>query len=492
MGLICFSENTTMQLRSINRLSILFGRRFQLLNQHYITDRAYRRPFKLAGTRHALSFVATDVGASHFIPDWEPDAETLNFATALPPEVRRRLLELGWDQENKPVEKKSDIPPMSLMPVQQLDHPEDIQAAAMTVTVSEEKAGDRTSAIGGRGGLLRRKSSSASHAAGGKRRAVFVPPLVSTLATLASLVLDKDARVSSAARHLMMVIMRDEPAMICRPVMESLSVLDAPLTAFTNLRALMHVQSTLPSFLVHHVFNNLGGLIKALSRDASKDPMVSQVVFANALPVLANLVSQLSNMSIRELRKAKLDPLLLPSGSLWFSGSTPAFPMLPRGMPNLSDDNQAALLAPFVGITMVRTAQNHLLLNVLQRDPREMNSVRKTLAHITLPNLDPTAKTDDQKTLEFADFVPRKSLARPWTPLEASLRRFSIALARSHLLLVAEVFKCLSRQTSDQVEIARLLEGVNRIMLRHGDDLGVVTHSLIGKLILTHLIEIDV
>ncbi|KZV78347.1 hypothetical protein EXIGLDRAFT_634142, partial [Exidia glandulosa HHB12029] len=60
------------------------------------------------------------------------------------------------------------------------------------------------------------------------------------------------------------------------------------------------------------------------------------------------------------------------------------------------------------------------------------------------------------------------------------LARISIALSRSYLL-VAQIFRCLPRTLSDRAELGRLLDGVNRISITHGDDIGIVSHALIGS-----------
>lgn len=83
-----YSENINTRLLSVRRLSTLFNWRFQLLSQATVTDRHYRRVFKLA--RGPLPFVATDVGSNDFV--WEMD--TAESTKSLPLELRKRLADM--------------------------------------------------------------------------------------------------------------------------------------------------------------------------------------------------------------------------------------------------------------------------------------------------------------------------------------------------------------------------------------------------------------
>ncbi|EEB87621.1 hypothetical protein MPER_14975, partial [Moniliophthora perniciosa FA553] len=40
----------------------------------------------------------------------------------------------------------------------------------------------------------------------------------------------------------------------------------------------------------------------------------------------------------------------------------------------------------------------------------------------------------------------------------------------------------MSRHLNDRNELAVLIDGVNRILLEHGKDIGIVSHALIGKI----------
>lgn len=66
------------------------------------------------------------------------------------------------------------------------------------------------------------------------------------------------------------------------------------------------------------------------------------------------------------------------------------------------------------------------------------------------------------------------------TKANATLNALSITVARSYLLLMEQVFQCMSRHLNDREELASLVDGLNRILVTHGDDIGIVAHTMLG------------
>jgi hypothetical protein len=382
----------------------------------------------------------------------------------LPPEVRRRLIELGWDKDTaveQETNSKNDSP-LSVAPADQLlDSSSQVASSGGGETVTK--------------GLLRRKSSSGTY--GGKKRPIFVAQLADQFQLVLQLTSSDDVEIASAARVLLLEILRDDPGMFSRPILERLSNLKEFGGAITSLEQTFRLQYLLPFAFTHIVFNHLAGLLKALSRDPSIT--AAPMMYAYCLPSISKTVPLVSGMSIRELRKAKLDAMLLPSGGLWFPEQMLPGPMFPRDLPKSLDPFEP-LPSSLVAITMIRTAQNIMLTELLKRDPKEVHTVRKTFSNFVLPSLD--RRQQVEQVSELGDFLPQETphtaVHRP--PDNQQLLLISLALARSHLILVAQIFRCLSRQTNEYTEIARLLDGVSRILVRHGNDLGIVTHALIG------------
>jgi hypothetical protein len=398
--------------------------------------------------------------------------ERVQFASTLPHEIRRRLIELGWDRTaaSEEIIPVREALPLSVSPSDRLAAPENASLASFPADSTQR-------------GVMRRRSSGGGQG-GGKKRPIFVATLAAELRRVLQLTMSTDPEIANISRHFLLETLRDDPALFLRPIFEELSEFRDIGGSMATLENTFLLQPLLPSAFSFMVFNHLAGLLKALSRDQSLN--ISLLVYAYSLPSIANAVSHVSGMSIRELRKAKLDSMLLPSGSLWFSDQMPSEVMFPRSLPPVLGPSQP-LPRVLVAITMVRTAQNMMLINLLKRDPKEIHAIRKTFTHFMLPALQ-HAPQQDMK-MRLADFVPQQPPsfeARPRPLEEKHLHLISLALARSHLLLVAQIFRCLSRQTNDYHEISKLLEGVNRIMLRHGSDLGIVTHSMIGKVVHSH------
>ncbi|RDB29723.1 hypothetical protein Hypma_014167 [Hypsizygus marmoreus] len=466
------SSDERTKLNAVHRISILFNWRFQILSQHVVADRA-RRPFKLA--RGPLAFVATDIGSSTYIREDDPD----ELKDSLPLELRKRLAEIGWDQDDEPVNQEREWikTPMSLLPTNQLDRldnpmagPQPPSPSSTAITSITSLSGNRIDEIG----LLRRNSSSGGPVYGVKRRAVFVPSLTLIFPRLASLVFDPSFTVSSAAKHIILDLMRNDPALLSRPVLDLFAGEQKDIqAAILTIKAFLHVQGVLPFTIAHHLFNHIAGFLKYAARhdedvDALRD-------FAYAVPLLSQLVSQVSGMSIRDIRRSKMEVFLIPSGSLWFPSSAPPGPMFPRSLGSRS--NPFNTLPPdLVSMTMIRVSQNMLFLAMLKRNRQDVQIIRKNMSRLDLPSIDPY----DNSPLELSDFVPHKAQK---TADNAGLKSLSLMLSRSHLLLVAQVFRSMSRHLSDRNELSVLVDGLNRILLAHGDDIGIVSQVMIALMV---------
>src|SRR5882762_7912646 len=115
------SSDPLNRYQAARRLSVLSSWRFQLLSQVFITDKNHRRPFKL--TRGPISFVATDMGSNLFVLEEDPDELKDAKGAVLPLELRKRLTEIGWTDDDKPVDQHRERvrTPMSLLPSLHLD-----------------------------------------------------------------------------------------------------------------------------------------------------------------------------------------------------------------------------------------------------------------------------------------------------------------------------------------------------------------------------------
>ena len=463
---------------AIHKMEIMAGWRSHLLTLDIILDRTYRRPFKVA--RPPIPFVPTDMGSSLFVLDEDVYEFKDNHGHVLPLELRRRLAEIGWDEEDRTIDPKTQWikTPMSLLPslhLEYLDAPADDMAIGRNSSPSPSPDPSPSSSPSKEGPRVRRQASDSS-TRGSKRRPVFVPALVSLLPRLAAMDNDEDFQVANAARNFVLDLMRDDPSLLSRSVYHSIPGGEGSLiSATSSLMSFLHAQHTLPPAMAHHLLNHLVGFLKSSSNHTDRaHPLQS---YAYTLPAIARLATQVSKMSVRELRRAKADTFLLPSGALWFAPAAPAGPMFPRGLDEPQDPFEP-LPKPLVWITLIRASQNMLFLRMLERDPQALKHIRKNLVRLELPTLETGGPLG---TLAFPSFLPHRRRGALKAP-NPVLTALSLTLARSYLLLVAQIFWSMTRHLNDRQELAVLVDGLNRVLLTHGDDIGIVGHALLGEL----------
>ncbi|KAH7907950.1 hypothetical protein BJ138DRAFT_1128802 [Hygrophoropsis aurantiaca] len=472
-GDLCSAESTK-KINAVQRLSLLINLRWQLLYQPYLPDRNRRRPFRFA--RDPLPFVATDVGSSLFVREEEDGDDSVK--GSMPLELRRRLSEVGWMDDKQPADQKREwiYTPLSLLPGHQNDRvntSERFVSSSPTASPTATPTKPRSNSDAAEPTLFRRASDPASR--GIKRRAIFAPTLAAIFPCMAGLVFDSHFAVASIARDCVLDLMRNDPALLVRPIFDLLAN-DELEPAFTAIRAMLHIRTTLPPAVTHYSFNHLTGYLKFVSRESSSNNPLRG--FAHAASILSKLVTQVSEMSIREIRRAKVEIFLIPSGSLWFPTSAPTSLMFPKAL-QLSR-NPFELSPSLVSITMIRMSQNMLFLSMLKRHPHGVQIIRKSMSRLVLPSLDPYA---GHKPLELTDFIPRRSSQEEGVSSDATLVALSSTLARSYLLLAAQVFRSMSRHLSDRNELAIFIDGINRILLAHGDDIGIVSQAMIALMV---------
>ena len=471
-----------MRRNALQRFSKLASWRYQMLSLDVILDRAHRRPFKLA--RPPILFVATDIGSSLFIYEEADDEWKDSHGNVLPLELRRRLSEIGWAQEDRQIDQKTQWvrTPMSLIPSLQLDKLDSNYADALkdpesgSPTPSPEPSPTKT-----RGDTsLTRQDSTSSGRAGVRRRPVFVMTLISLFPRLTSMLFDREFSVANAALDLVMDFMRDDPTLLARAVFNLLASDEQGLSmAITTLRAFLHARHVLPPAMAHHALNHLTGFLKSSMKHAlgSANPLQS---YAYAMPIIANLVTQVSNLSTREIRRAKIDMFLTPTGALWFPPSAPMGAQFPRSLKGARNPFES-LPSQLVWITLIRTSQNKLFLSMLKRDPQGLKVIRKHMTRLILPSLD---SVDDDSPLTLSDMLPQRQelSTEKRESSDVTLNILSATLARSYLLLICQVFQTMSRHMSDRNELAVLVDGVSKILITHGRDINIVAHCMLGML----------
>ncbi|KAI0355950.1 hypothetical protein OH77DRAFT_1402071 [Trametes cingulata] len=473
------SPDATIRRKAIERVATISSWRFQLMSQEVLLDRTYRRPFKL--TRPPILFVPTDIGTSVFEIEEDPNDFKDSKGHVLPLELRRRLSEVGWAEERGEMDPKTQWikTPVARLPTQQLDslststEGDGGPLESPSTSPSPEPSPTRSSP---RESPLARKDSTAGTHSKAKRRPVFVATMVALFPRLSTMVKDHDFVVANTAKNLILDLMRDDPTLLSRSVFHHISGDNASLTsAVTTLRNFLHCEFVLPPGMAHHILNHLAGFLKSSMRHTEAvNPLQS---YGYTSPVIAKLAPQVSKISMRDIRRAKVDMLFIPSGSLWWNETAPTGPMFPRRL-EASHNPFEVVPAPVVWVTMIRTAQNMLLLNMLRRNAQDVKVVRKNLSTLVLPL---AFDEHHPEPIPLSAYIPMKRPIRP--PPNPSLTALSLTLVRSHLLLLHQVFRCTSRHLNDREELALLLDGLNRILLAHGDDVGVVAQAMLNYLV---------
>ncbi|KAG8883201.1 hypothetical protein FRB97_007023 [Tulasnella sp. 331] len=450
------SPEIDLRLRAIHRMGQIISWRFEIMSQDYIPDRTRRRPFRMA--RRPIAFVASDVGSSTYTPPERLEEAKLQIGASLPPELRKRVLELGWEtseQDDSASAAKWAQAPISLLPLSEL---EALGASHVPKSrVREDASGDE----GPGDALLRRKSSGSSHAAGIRKKALVVPPLLAMFSFVAEIISTSDIAVSGAARDLILTLMRDDPALLSRTILEDISdSMKDMAQAFTSTQNLLHAHALLPPALAHHLFNHMAGFLKMIHRQPD---VATETSFAVSLPIMAQLAPQVGDFSFRELRRNKLDTLILPS----FVPKLPAV---------VNSDNTQFTSPSLIHAAIARTAQTIMLLELLRQSPKDVNAIRKS--YTQLPSL--TASLIPlQKTPTLSDFLPSK-VRTIRSPQEREFHQFTSCVDRSYLLLCTQIFRCLNRHLSDRTELAKYTDGIGVILFSRADDIGIVSHALIA------------
>ncbi|KAF7790497.1 hypothetical protein EIP86_001452 [Pleurotus ostreatoroseus] len=472
------SADALVRHQVLQKIGILSTWRFQVSNQDVILDRAHRRPFRLQ--RPQILFVATDIGSSLFVYEDEDDEYKDINGHAIPLELRRRLSEIGWAEDRVVDRRLQRIrTPMTLLPSQQLERVDfdsddtipipESQSPSPSPEPSPTKGNSPDTSLVRRESIIGRSQAV-------KRRPVFVATLVSLFPKIASLVTDRDLFVASEAQDVILDFMRDDPSLLARAVFHLISDEQGMLTAFSALRAFLHVRHILPPPMAHHILNHLTGFLKSAMRNTEALNMLRS--YGYTVPILSKLVTQVSKMSVREIRRAKVDALFIPSGSLWFPLNAPNGPMFPRQLEDSANPFED-VPPSLVSITLVRTAQNMLFWRMLRKSRQDVKVIRKTMSGFVLPSL---SRTVDNTTLALVDLVPvhRNAEASTISTTKVTLTALSLTLARSYLLLIEQIFQSMPRHLNDREELASLMDGINHILCAHGDDIGIVAHSMLA------------
>ena len=167
----------------------------------------------------------------------------------------------------------------------------------------------------------------------------------------------------------------------------------------------------------------------------------------------------------------------MPTGGLWFPDTAPQGMMFPRAFISIGSGKGDLTTGTLSSIIMIRISQNLLLLSMLKKKYQDVHLVRKTMTTFVLPSW----KGGSDTPLELLDCVPRRQKSSGVRNVDDQrVYGLSLMLSRSYIPLVAQIFRSMNRHLSDRAELAILVEGLNRILLVHGNDIGIVSQCLVG------------
>ena len=390
------------RITAVRKLANLYGWRSQVLSQLILTDR--RGPV-FHFSAHTLEFVATEIGSLYWVPSHDvQDAALQKYGLALPLELRQRLMELGWSEDDSSAGKSDweQIPVTSLPSLQF----QDVGLADKETPTYPMKS------------LIRHGSSGSGTTYQGKRRkAIFAPVFLNLVSEQAQILAhDTDSLVGAASRDLVRLLQRDDANTFLRPFTDSMSA------DFTNALAKLSAVTITPTpGFAYVAMNSLIGHLKTILRT---HPSFKH--YASALATISWLIPHVSGMSLRDIRKNKVEHVLLPASIH-------------------EEEGGFKLHQPWRDESYnVQTAQLLILTEMLKTNPREVYLIKKMLSN-----------------LQIQASIPHLPFSRAW------------------LVLIATLFSTVNRNYNDRAELRHFLSNVAAILRLHGgQDLAVASHAM--------------
>ncbi|ODN76707.1 hypothetical protein L202_05340 [Cryptococcus amylolentus CBS 6039] len=338
------SKEPLARRQALHSLSTLFAWRFQITAQPIMTSR--RGPLFHFPTK-TLEFVPTEIGSS----TWESphdilDAQLSKFGRTLPLEIRQRLFELGWSDEEG-LQGKAD---WEQIPVSALPGLEWQQESATGALSGRPSSPMRS--------LARSGSNTSGHSFSSKRRkAVFAPMLVQMVyEQINVLSSEADGPVSNLSLELVRLFQRDDAAALLKPFTERLhsETLDA-------IELINKISDFMAPGFAYSALNALIGYTKtALKAQGQLE------CWEASLTTVARIVPFVSAISLRDVRKNKAEHVLLPASIH-------------------EEEGGFKIHAPWRnGQLGVQTAQLLILNETLKANPREVYLVKKMLYYLQI------------------------------------------------------------------------------------------------------------
>ncbi|KAG0082753.1 hypothetical protein BGZ92_011431 [Podila epicladia] len=450
------SEDPNKRLSAVEKLNMLFDHRNVLLSQPYVIDPSSRGPFR--HTVIQVPFVTSEVGNNRYTMDEPRWLTELKSAGNFPADIRSRLESLGWgekDQEEVELTRRSQTPLM-LSWIGFLD-------------------GDYEAKVNfGRTYTVLPKDRHAT---------VLIPVLNSLSMKTIDLLDDKTIGVRSAAISFMTNYIRNEPVLFVRSFFSEIvcSRPDRQRELIGRLHLLISSSSKLPPAFAFALFNHLLGLLKWFQRNSK--PLGIDML-ATALPLLTDVVTSTNDIVFKDFKRNKVDVFFANLGRFWFrQGITPE-----SMFPNQLTEPTPAL--PRQGIpyqlfqmAMTNIGQIQFMTSFLIRFPLEVQDLKGSIGRFNrLPRLDSSA-TDIGPKMEDNQYLPDMTkqstrFVETSSTRDKGIQALSSLRARAWLCFILNLLQRIEKNNSERVELMNIFNGVNVILLEHGDDLGIIGQAL--------------
>ncbi|CAO3608475.1 unnamed protein product [Cunninghamella blakesleeana] len=468
-----YSDDLSQRLEVILKHASLCAYRFNILAQDYILVSSKRRPFRGDGGL-STAFVPTDLGSNKFTMDEPRWMSKLKNASNFPIELKRQIQELGWDEDDKGEEYealKKVLTPLTLLPPLYLNE---------EIDQIKDTNPDETKSITQINKIISRR-----------KRATTVPTMNTSFVCMIDSLFDNYGGPYNNLCELLEKYLCDDPDLFLRGFLYDLgkNELEIQRDSLTRLSYLVNMQSKLPPGFTHVLFNHLTGMLKWLTRENRKNGFELMAIIH---PIITQLVLSTNELSVRDLRKNKIETLLSSTGRFWFLHEQP-LSMFPRRL--LEQRTSFTILDvpnEIFGVAMLRISHIQFLTNLLIRYPREVYAIKKTFQNFEpIPAIDDdhynitnnnTSLYPDTQYIRYnrrgSNYSQLKICPRP-SQQQEDTELLSLLRARVWLRFIDTLLNGLNKNYNDRKELEQILGGVNDIITKHSKDYGIIGQALI-------------
>ncbi|KAI9278075.1 hypothetical protein BY458DRAFT_554083 [Sporodiniella umbellata] len=467
------NKDSSVRLNTIQKFLSLTGFRLNTLKQSYIQVSSHNKPFRGDGGAFSTPFVPTDLGSNEFSLDEPRWMSKLRNTSNLPIELKKQIQELGWNEDDNAEEHealKKVLTPLGLLPSLFLENKDE---------QNNEDEHPSIAAVNERGKVI-----DISKIIRRRKRAATVQVFATTFLVMVDLLTDNSAGVANVLRELIEQFSRDDPALFLRPFLNTLGdhEWNSIKNTLTRIRYIINTQRKLSPGLTHIMFNYLAGMLKWIVRENQGSGLKLMTLVH---PLLAELALSTNDLSVRDLRKNKIEHLLVSTGKFWFTHEQPA-DMFPRFLTTEQHDF-AVLNIPeqIFSVASLRISHIQFLTNYLVRFPREVYAVKKSLQDYE-PIPIPGAKWNTRGWIEnayYPDITCSKtqmlSEKQPRDCQQLDREMLSAMRARIWLRFIDMLLNSLNKNYNDREELERILQGVNIIIAEHSRDFAILGQALV-------------